>query len=130
MKRQQVLVLDFGGQYKELIARMVRSLNVFAEILPGNTSVEKIKEIDPVGLILTGGPKSVYAPDAPKCDPKLFELGYPVLGICYGMQLMCHAMGGKVGKGRAGEYGKVNTRIVSNSDLFFNMGRPPVSTPT
>ena len=120
-----VLVLDFGGQYKELIARMVRSLNVFAEIYPGNISIETIREINPIGIILTGGPKSVYAEDAPKCDPKLFELGIPILGICYGMQLMCFTLGGKVGKGRAGEYGIVNVTITENTPIFYNLGNPP-----
>jgi len=125
-----VLVLDFGGQYKELIARLVRSLNVFAEILPGNTPIEKIKEIDPVGIILTGGPKSVYAPDAPTCDKRIFDLGYPILGICYGMQLMNYTLGGKVGKGKAGEYGQITTRITATSKLFNGFGSPPSSTQT
>ena len=78
-----LLVLDFGGQYKELIARSVRANSVYSEIWPGNTGAEKIRELNPIGIILTGGPHSVYMPDSPKCDPKIFELGIPVLGICY-----------------------------------------------
>ena len=126
--KQTILVLDFGGQYKELIARMVRSLNVFAEILPGDTSVDKIKEIDPLGIILTGGPKSVYEPTSLKCDGKLFELGIPILGICYGMQLMCHMLGGEVGKGEAGEYGQIEATITAKSPIFNGFGKPPSST--
>ncbi|MDR0222823.1 MAG: glutamine-hydrolyzing GMP synthase, partial [Oscillospiraceae bacterium] len=102
-----ILVLDFGGQYKELIARAVRGLSVYSEIKPGNLSAGEIKRLNPMGIILTGGPDSVYLPDSPKCAPELFELGIPVLGICYGMHLMCHSLGGKVESGGAGEYGRV-----------------------
>ena len=102
-----VLVLDFGGQYKELIARSVRNLSVYSEIKPGNLSVDEIRRLDPIGIILTGGPDSVYLPDSPKCDPDLFSMGIPILGICYGMQLMCHVLGGVVAPGDAGEYGRV-----------------------
>ncbi|MCL2222780.1 MAG: glutamine-hydrolyzing GMP synthase [Oscillospiraceae bacterium] len=102
-----VLVLDFGGQYKELIARAVRGLSVYSEIRNGNISVEEIKRLSPIGIILTGGPNSVYLPDSPKCDPEIFALGIPVLGICYGMQMMCHLLGGEVRRGECGEYGRV-----------------------
>ena len=102
-----LLVLDFGGQYKELIARSVRGLSVYSEIRPGNTPIDEIARLGPVGIILTGGPKSVYLPDSPKCAPGLFELGIPILGICYGMHLMCHVLGGEVAHGGVGEYGRV-----------------------
>ena len=102
-----VLVLDFGGQYKQLIASTVRSLGVYSEIVPGNISAQEIARRRPIGLILTGGPNSVYAPDAPGCSAEIFRLGIPVLGICYGMQLMCHVLGGQVSPGGAGEYGRV-----------------------
>ena len=93
---QKVLVLDFGGQYKELIARRVRELKVLSIVKPGNISAEEVKKIAPIGIILTGGPNSVYGGGAPECDAGIFELGIPVLGICYGHQLMCHKLGGKV----------------------------------
>ncbi len=102
-----VLVLDFGGQYKELIARTVRGLSVYSEIKPGYLSADEIKQIGPIGIILTGGPDSVYLPDSPKCDPDIFTLGIPILGICYGMQLMCYMLGGEVSHGITGEYGRV-----------------------
>ena len=102
-----ILVLDFGGQYKELIARTVRGLSVYSEIVPGDIAAAEIGPLKPIGIILTGGPNSVYLPDSPKCDPELFSLGIPVLGICYGMQLMCHMLGGKVEPGSVGEYGRV-----------------------
>ncbi|MCL2019609.1 MAG: glutamine-hydrolyzing GMP synthase [Oscillospiraceae bacterium] len=106
-----VLVLDFGGQYKELIARTVRNLSVYSLIKPGNISPEEIKKLNPKGIILTGGPDSVYLPDSPKCTPELFSLGIPILGICYGMQLMCHVLGGKVESGGKGEYGTTQVTI-------------------
>ena len=96
MKNETVIVLDFGGQYKELIARRVRENNVYSLVKPGNITVEEIKEINPIGIILTGGPNSVYDEKSPKCDPEVFKLGIPVLGICYGHQLLCYTMGGKV----------------------------------
>jgi GMP synthase (glutamine-hydrolysing) len=102
-----VLVLDFGGQYKELIARSVRGLSVHSEIRPGNMTADKIAKLAPIGIILTGGPSSVYESDSPMCDPSLFDLGIPILGICYGMHLMCHQLGGEVGPSSAGEFGSV-----------------------
>lgn len=113
-----LLVLDFGGQYKELIARTVRGLSVYSEIWPGHTSAEKIRELKPIGIILTGGPHSVYLPDSPKCDPEIFRLGIPVLGICYGMQLMCHMLGGTVQACEKSEYGRVKARLDTRSPLF------------
>ena len=104
---ETVLVLDFGGQYKELIARSVRSNGVYSRIVPGSLSASEILELNPIGIILTGGPGSVYDGKAAKCDGRIFELGIPVFGICYGMQLMCHYLGGEVKQGNIGEYGKV-----------------------
>lgn len=115
---QLILVLDFGGQYKELIARQVRGLSVYSEIKNGNLSAEAVKALDPIGIILTGGPNSVYADNAPKCDPAIFNLGIPVLGICYGMQLMCHSLGGEVVSCERGEYGTVNAEFDNASKLF------------
>lgn len=122
MKNETILVLDFGGQYKELIASRVRQLAVYSEIKPGNTSAEDIRKIAPIGLILTGGPKSVYGEDAPKCDPEIFSLGVPVLGICYGMQLMCYTLGGKVMPGLgSGEYGRIRTKLQTGHKLFSGL---------
>ncbi len=118
MTNQTVLVLDFGGQYKELIARRVREAGVFSFILSGDTSVEKIREYKPIGIILTGGPSSVYAENAPICERKLFELGVPVLGICYGMQLMCHVLGGCVQRGETREYGRTECEVNAECALF------------
>jgi GMP synthase (glutamine-hydrolysing) len=113
-----VLVLDFGGQYKELIAGTVRGLSVYSEIKQGSMTADEIKRLNPIGIILTGGPKSVYLPDSPRCDPDIFSLGIPVLGICYGMHIMCHTLGGKVGQGDTGEYGRVKVTPVKKSKLF------------
>lgn len=104
-EQEKIIVLDFGGQYKQLIARRVRENHVFCEILPYTTSIEKIREMAPKGIILTGGPDSVYAPDALTCSAELFSLGIPVLGICYGAQLMAYLLGGTVSHAPASEYG-------------------------
>ena len=108
MKHEIVLVIDFGGQYNQLIARRVRENNVYCEILPYTTSIEKIKEKNPKGIIFTGGPNSAYLEDSPKISREIFEIGVPILGICYGDQLMAHLLGGKVQKGdnQTREYGK------------------------
>lgn len=128
MKKQQtVLVLDFGGQYKELIARRVRECHVYSQILPGNTPVEKIKEIAPVGIILTGGPHSVYNESSPHCTKELFELGIPVLGICYGMQLMSYTLGGKVSACSVSEYGTINTVVDKSCVLFDGVEKDTVT---
>ena len=118
-----VLVLDFGGQYKELIARRVRGLSVYSEIKPGNLPLEEIRRRNPIGIILTGGPASVYLPDSPRCDPGIFDLGIPVLGICYGMQLMCHLLGGRVEPCIRSEYGRVQAEMDTDSPLFQGLPR-------
>src|SRR5436190_16489590 len=91
-----VLILDFGSQYTQLIGRRIREANVYSEILPFNSSLEKILSYNPKGIILSGGPDSVYEPGAPLCDPKIFEQGIPILGVCYGMQVLAKELGGKV----------------------------------
>jgi len=121
MNQEIILVLDFGGQYNQLIARRVRDLNVYCEILPYNTSLDVIREKNPKGIILTGGPKSVNAQDSPKCDKEIFNLGIPVLGICYGSQLMSYCLGGKVSKAKIAEYGKACIRYNTDSDLFYGL---------
>lgn len=116
---QTVLILDFGGQYKELIARRVRECKVYSVVKPGDTiSVSDIKKIEPIGIILTGGPNSVYLPESPRCDKAIFEMGIPVLGICYGSQLLAWSVGGEVAPCDGGEYGKTKM-IVDNSSILF-----------
>ncbi len=118
MKNELILILDFGGQYNQLIARRVRECNVYSEVVPYNISIEKIKEKNPKGIIFTGGPASVYGEDSPKCTKELFELGIPILGICYGMQLMTHTLGGNVARADKREYGTTDVNI-DNSSLLF-----------
>lgn len=118
MNRELVLVLDFGGQYNQLIARRVRECNVYCEVHPYNLSVEKIREMNPKGIIFTGGPNSVYGEDSPLCDKAIFELGIPVLGICYGSQLMSHVLGGSVATAPVSEYGKTEVAVDNSSKLF------------
>lgn len=122
MSKQTVIVLDFGGQYKELIARRVRELGVYSVVLPGETPVARLKSLSPIGLILTGGPDDVFAAGASQADPALFTLGVPVLGICYGYQLMAQSLGGKVEAGGAGEYGQCEMEITGDSPLLSGMG--------
>ncbi|MFA9377533.1 MAG: glutamine-hydrolyzing GMP synthase [Lachnotalea sp.] len=117
MEREMVLVLDFGGQYNQLIARRVRECNVYCEVHSYDIGLDKMKEMNPKGIILTGGPNSVYGEDSPRCGKELFELGVPVLGICYGSQLMSYILGGKVATAPVSEYGKTEVSI-SNSLLF------------
>ena len=118
MKNELILILDFGGQYNQLIARRVRECNVYSEVVPFDISIEKIKEKNPKGIIFTGGPASVFAPDSPKCDSKIFDLGVPILGICYGMQLMTITLGGEVERATKREYGVTSVNIDNNSLLF------------
>ena len=118
MNKELVLVVDFGGQYNQLIARRVRECNVYCEVHPHNLSIDKIKEMNPKGIIFTGGPNSVYGEDSPLCDKAIFELGIPVLGICYGSQLMAHMLGGSVATAPVSEYGKTEVAVDSKSKLF------------
>ena len=118
MNKELILVLDFGGQYNQLIARRVRECNVYCEVHPYNMSLDKIKEMNPKGIIFTGGPNSVYGEDSPLCDKAIFELGIPVLGICYGSQLMSHILGGKVATAPVSEYGKTEVDVDVNSKIF------------
>ena len=119
-KNELILILDFYGQYNQLIARRVRECNVYSEVVPYNISIEKIIEKQPKGIIFTGGPASVYGDNAPMCDKQIFELGIPILGICYGMQLMTHILGGEVQKADKREYGTTLVNIDNSSVLFNN----------
>ena len=122
MEQNKVLVLDFGGQYSQLIARRIREFNVYSMILPYNTDVEKIKEINPGGIIFSGGPNSVREENSPKIDPAIYDLGIPILGICYGMQLMTLQLpGGKVEKAEQGEYGKAKINILKDEGIFSDI---------
>lgn len=126
MQKEKILVLDFGGQYNELIARRVRELNVYCEVHPYNMSLNKIKEYNPKGIIFTGGPNSCYAKDAPTIDKKIFELNIPILGICYGSQLMANLLGGTVSKAKISEYGKTEISIIGESKLFDDCHRQTI----
>lgn len=121
--KELVLILDFFGQYNQLIARRVRECNVYSEIVPFDISIEEIKEKNPKGIIFTGGPSSVYLEDSPKCDPEIFNLGIPVLGICYGMQLMTNLLGGVVERANKREYGTKPVSINNTSPLFSGFGK-------
>ena len=119
MKKELVIVLDFGGQYNQLVARRVRECNVYCEIYSYKTDLEKIKAMNPKGIILTGGPNSCYEADSPTYSKELFELGIPVLGLCYGAQLMMHVLGGKVEKADHREYGKTEVLVDKTSSKIF-----------
>lgn len=121
-----ILILDFGGQYSQLIARRVRELHVYSEIISYKTPAEEIKKRNPKGLIFSGGPCSVYAGNAPHCDPEVFELTVPILGICYGMQLMAHRLGGEVSRAESREYGKTPLTITAESQLLTGLPRESV----
>ncbi|MGH2820242.1 MAG: glutamine-hydrolyzing GMP synthase, partial [Actinomycetota bacterium] len=108
---QKVLVVDYGAQYAQLIARRIRECHVYSEIVPHDMPVSAIAAESPAGLVLSGGPKSVYEPGAPRVDPDLFGLGVPVLGICYGQQVMAQALGGEVARTGVGEFGKSDLRV-------------------
>src|SRR5687767_2413678 len=119
MKRDEVIpILDFGSQYVQLIARRVREKGVYSELVRPDISVEDLKKLNPKGLILSGGPSSVYEPGAPKCDERIFSLGIPVLGICYGMQLACDTLGGKVTNVPAREFGRARCELRQPEGLF------------
>lgn len=126
MAREMILVLDFGGQYNQLIARRVRENNVYCEVhAAGN--FDKVRELQPVGIILTGGPQSVYNPESSLPPAELFELGVPVLGICYGAQAMAHVLGGSVKPATVSEYGKTDVEIVGASKLFAGVKKNSVA---
>lgn len=120
MKREMIIVLDFGGQYNQLVARRVRECNVYCEIYSYKTDLEKIKAMNPKGIILTGGPNSCYEADSPTYTEELFKLGIPVLGLCYGAQLMMHVLGGKVERAQVREYGKTEVLIDKTSSKVFD----------
>jgi len=123
LEREMIIVLDFGGQYNQLIARRIRECNVYCEVLPYSTSLDRIKELEPKGIIFTGGPASVYDEDAPSCDKDIFNLGIPILGICYGSQLMTQVLGGKVSKAPVREYGKTVISVNTSSKIFKNVSK-------
>lgn len=127
ISEEKVIVIDFGGQYNQLVARRVRECNVYCEIYSYRTPLEKIKEMHPKGIILTGGPNSCYVEGAPTASKELFELGVPVLGLCYGAQLMNHVLGGKVEKASVREYGKTEVFVDDSSALFAGVGEKLVA---
>ena len=117
-----ILILDFGSQYSELIARRIRETNVFSLVVSNCISIEDIHDINPKGIILSGGPNSVYEQNAPKCDEKIFDLGIPILGICYGMQLMVKELGGSVTAAtKKAEYGRAPINIDQESELLSDV---------
>ncbi len=118
MNKEEILIIDFGGQYNQLIARRVREQNVFCEVVPNDISIDKIKEKKPRGIIFTGGPSSIYSDDAPKCIDEVFKLNIPILGICYGMQYMAYELKGRVKKANKREYGQMEVTIDNSSKLF------------
>ncbi len=117
-KRELIIIVDFGGQYNQLIARRVRENKVYSEVYSYKNALKAVKEKNPKGIIFTGGPNSVYLEDAPGIEKEIFELGIPVLGICYGMQLMAEVLGGKVQKASNREYGKIELNINDKDGLF------------
>ena len=118
MEREMIVVMDFGGQYNQLIARRIRECNVYCEVHPYNMPLNELKALDPKGIIFTGGPNSVYNGNSPLCDSEIFELGIPILGICYGSQLMAHMLGGKVSTAPVSEYGKTEVSVDNSKVLF------------
>jgi GMP synthase (glutamine-hydrolysing) len=117
-QRELVIVLDFGGQYNQLIARRIRECRIYCEMLPYYTPLSEILARKPKGIVFTGGPSSVYGEKAPACDPALFDSGIPILGICYGMQLMAHELGGEVRRADSREYGKAPLKVAIPDSLF------------
>ena len=126
MKKEMIIVLDFGGQYNQLIARRVRECNVYAEVHPYTLPIEKIKEMNPKGIIFTGGPSNVCEDDSPKYQKEIFELGIPILGICYGSQLMAYMLGGKVDMAPVSEYGRTEVDLDTSSVLFEGVSQKTV----
>jgi len=121
MQHETIAILDFGSQYVQLIARRVRELNVYSRILPADITADELKSLSVKGIILSGGPASVYSQNAPRCDEKIFELGVPILGICYGMQLACQILGGEVAPAENREYGRTEISVLDKNDLFANL---------
>ncbi|MBA2749069.1 MAG: glutamine-hydrolyzing GMP synthase [Tatlockia sp.] len=121
LNRQMIAILDFGSQYSELIARRIRETQVYSEVLSYRTTAEQLRQLNPKGIIFSGGPSSVYAPGAPECDPEIWSLGIPVLGVCYGMQLMVKQLGGNVLPADRKEYGKASLLIDDPTDLLTNV---------
>lgn len=126
MNNEKVLVIDFGGQYNQLIARRVREHNVYCEMYPHTISIERIKELSPIGIIFTGGPNSVYSDGAPRIDKAIFDLGIPVLGICYGCQIIAHTLGGKVEHADKSEYGRREATYDNDSLIFKGLDKKGV----
>lgn len=126
MSQEKIIVLDFGGQYNQLIARRVRECNVYCEVHPYNLSLDKIREMNPKGIIFTGGPNSVYGEDSPVCSKEIFELGVPVLGICYGCHLMAYLLGGEVSTAPVSEYGKTEVTVDKSKTLFQNVNQKTI----
>ena len=122
-----ILILDFGGQYNQLIARRVRELNVYSVIKPYRITIDEIKKINPKGIIFTGGPSSIYEENSPKCDNEIFNLGIPILGICYGMQLMAFRLGGEVSQAKTREYGEMKVNLDNENVLFSSLDKVNVS---
>jgi len=120
-RSEMIAILDFGSQYSELIARRIRETQVYSEVLSYRTSAQELRAISPKGIILSGGPASVYDDRAPQCDPEIWQLGIPILGVCYGMQLMVKQLGGKVERAKKGEYGKAALLIEDPTDLLTNV---------
>jgi len=127
MSKEKILIIDFGSQYNQLIARKVRENNVFCEIVPPSVDIGTIRRDEIKGIILSGGPASVYAQNAPSCDSRIFSLGIPVLGICYGMQLMTKILGGSVARARSREYGRAALTVADHRYLFRNVPRESVT---
>jgi GMP synthase (glutamine-hydrolysing) len=121
LDRQMVVILDFGSQYSELIARRIRETQVYSEVLSYRTTAEQLQQLNPKGIILSGGPSSVYDERAPQCDPKIWDLGIPILGVCYGMQVMVRQLGGNVERAARAEYGKAFLHIDDPTDLLTNV---------
>ncbi|WP_373525817.1 glutamine-hydrolyzing GMP synthase [Nostoc sp.] len=121
LDRQLIVILDFGSQYSELIARRIRETQVYSEVLSHRTTSAHLRQLNPKGIILSGGPNSVYGDNAPYCDPEIWNLGIPILGVCYGMQLMVNQLGGEVAKAERGEYGKASLYIDDPTDLLTNV---------
>jgi len=121
LNRQMIVILDFGSQYSELIARRIRETQVYSEVLSYRTTAEQLRQLNPKGIILSGGPSSVYDEGAPHCDREIWQLGIPVLGVCYGMQLMAQQLGGEVERSQQGEYGKASLIIDDPTDLLTNV---------